>query len=62
MNSVMPALMVACLIHLILLNLPVSSNPDSCVNTPVPNSLNRISNSLLLHVPVTPKPVKGGNS
>ena len=60
MKSEMPALKVVCLIHLILHNLPVSSNPNSSVNTPLPNFLNRISNYLLQYVPVTPKPVKGG--
>ena len=40
MKSEMPALKVVCLIHLILHNLPVSSNPNSSGNTPVPNSLN----------------------
>ena len=62
MKSEMHALMVVCLIHLILRILPVSSNPNSSGNTPLPNSLNRISNYLLQYEPVTPKPVKGGKT
>ena len=61
MKSEMAALKVVCLVHLILHNLPVSSNPNSSVNTPLPNFLNRISNYLLQYVPVTPKTVKDGN-